>query len=107
MGRGVLRAIGAVVPACIAVLLFAAALWDTENGSSGLRAQEAKRQEIDLAKHRRTELQQQNLRLELRVKSLRGESLDLDLLDEQARALLNQFGRDELVVPLDQPRTAR
>lgn len=107
LGRGVARAIGAIAPACIAIALCGAALWDTENGSRGLRAQDAKRQEVAMAQARLAELRQQVARIEHRVNSLRGEALDLDLLDERARALLNQFGRDELVVPYEAPVRGR
>lgn len=47
------------------------------------------------------ELKAERLSLEYRVKRLRTESLDLDLLDEQARSLLGYSAPDELVYSLE------
>ncbi len=91
----------AVLPPCFAIGLCAAIAWDTVHGERGTLAQDAKRQEIAAARVRLARLNDERLVLENRVNSLRGETLDLDLLDERARKLLNQFGRDELVIPYE------
>ncbi len=89
----------AVVPPCFAIGLCGAIWWNTVHGERGTLAAEAKRREIADARLRLARLDGERQQLENRVNSLRGETLDLDLLDERARKLLNQFGRDELVIP--------
>ena len=101
LGRWVARAVWAVTPACVAMALCALALWDTEHGGRGTLAQQAKRQEIAQARLRLAQLNTEVAELEHRVNSMRGETMDLDLLDQMAREMLNQFGKDELVIPYD------
>ena len=43
-------------------------------------------------------LKDERARWELRVASLRPESVDKDLLDEEAHALLDRVGKDEVVI---------
>ena len=43
-------------------------------------------------------LKDEHARWELRVASLRPESIDKDLLDEEAHALLDRVGKDEVVI---------
>ncbi len=64
-------------------------------------AQDTRRGEIAEARARLLQLGAERQALELRVASLRGETLDLDMLDERARRLLGQFGRDEVVLPYE------
>lgn len=55
-----------------------------------------------------TDLQREKDAIEHRVKLLRPESLDLDMLDEQARRLLNHGQSDETVIqslPLSLPES--
>jgi cell division protein FtsB len=52
-------------------------------------------------------LQTQRKSLELKVTSLRSESLDLDRLDERTRALLNDSRPDELIITLPAPETGK
>ena len=100
-GRLLVRVIALVVPPCLAIGLCAAIVMDTLKGDRGTRAQDAKRLEIADAQARLERLSVERGTLEHRVNSLRGATLDLDLLDERARKLLNQFGRDELVIPYE------
>jgi cell division protein FtsB len=95
------RALLAVLPPVVALGLCAAAVWNTVHGERGTLAQETKRQEIAAAQARLEQLTAERLALENKVNSLRGDTLDLDLLDERARRMLNQFGKDELVVPYE------
>ena len=99
IGRLMARAAMAVVPPICAVGLCGAVWWNTVHGDRGTLAAEAKRHEIADARLRLARLNDERQQLENRVNSLRGETLDRDLLDERARKLLNQFGRDELVIP--------
>lgn len=60
--------------------------------------------------HRLTESQKtlddieaQRILLERRVKGMRGQSLDLDLVDEVARKVLNMTRKDEMVISVPKP----
>jgi cell division protein FtsB len=67
-------------------------------GDRGLNAWWRLSQKIELAQATLTALQSQRANLDGRVALLRPDSLDPDMLEEQARKLLN-FGRpDELVI---------
>jgi cell division protein FtsB len=91
---------------------FAAALvgyfaYYTVEGERGLFAltrlqAEAMRSEASLA-----DLTNQRKALELKVTSLRSESLDLDRLDERTRALLNASRPDELIITLPEADTGK
>lgn len=104
IGRWIVSALWAITPACVAIALCAGVYWHTVNGDRGTLAQQARRAQIAEARDRLDAVTRERQELENRVNALRGETLDLDLLDERARRMLNQFNKDELVVPLDTAR---
>lgn len=67
------------------------------NGQRGLTAMFSLTSQIEEAQRRLDEIHTERLYLEHRVSLLRQESLDLDLLDEQARATLGYAGAGEEV----------
>ncbi len=69
-------------------------------GERGLRAWFAVKHEITLARAELADLRADQKILERRVMLLRPESLDLDMLEERARAVLNLGHPDELVILL-------
>ena len=76
-------------------------VWAASNGEHGLKAKarydaEAAALETELA-----DLRQERARWERRVKSLRPESVDRDLLDEEAHAKLDRVAKDEVVIFLN------
>ena len=68
------------------------------NGERGLLKYLYLRQEISEARKIAAEYDRQKSRLEEKVKHLSNASLDLDLLEERARIVLNLAGRDEFII---------
>ena len=73
-------------------------VWGASNGEHGLKAKvKFDAQAIEL-KAQLAALKEERARWESRVASLRPESVDRDLLDEEAHALLDRVGKDEVVI---------
>ena len=73
-------------------------VWGASNGEHGLEARvkfdaDAVELQAELAA-----LKEEHARWELRVASLKPESVDRDLLDEEAHALLDRVAKDEVVI---------
>ena len=82
-------------------------VWGASNGEHGLKAKvKFDAQAVELMQQLAT-LKEERARWENRVKSLSPESVDRDLLDEEAHALLDRVGRDELVIFTDLPNNKR
>ncbi|HEX9170303.1 MAG TPA: septum formation initiator family protein [Roseiarcus sp.] len=73
-------------------------VWGASNGEHGLEAKKKFEVEADDLKAQLAELKNERARWELRVASLRPESIDKDLLDEQAHALIDRVAKDEVVI---------
>lgn len=86
--------VGPVLGFC-AVLYFA---YHAIEGDRGLRAWWQLRQEITTSRLAAAEIGERRSATENRVKRLTPSSLDLDLLDERARLMLNLGRRDEVVI---------
>jgi cell division protein FtsB len=72
--------------------------WSSWYGDRGLLARSALEQQIQAARAdltRAEDIERETLR---RVQALRSDRLDLDLLDERARHMLNRMGRDETAI---------
>ncbi|MDH5557870.1 MAG: septum formation initiator family protein [Alphaproteobacteria bacterium] len=69
-------------------------------GERGLRSYFALNLQTELAREERDALRHDRLAIERRVKLLASESLDLDMLDERARVLLNNVHEDDFVILL-------
>ena len=75
-------------------------------GDRGLVAWMRLNEHIEIARSELAGLQVERVALERRVSLLRPDSLDRDLLDEQARIVLN-FARPGEIVILERPTVAR
>jgi cell division protein FtsB len=73
-------------------------VWGASNGEHGLKAKVKFDAEAIELKAQLAGLKTERARWELRVASLRPESIDKDLLDEEAHALLDRVGKDEVVI---------
>ena len=73
-------------------------VWGASNGEHGLKAKVKFDAEADDLKAELAALKEERARWELRVASLRPESVDRDLLDEEAHALLDRVAKDEVVI---------
>ena len=69
-------------------------------GERGLRAYFALNLQTELAREERDALRHDRMTIERRVNLLKSESLDLDMLDERARTVLNKVHEDDFVILL-------
>jgi cell division protein FtsB len=76
-------------------------VWAASNGEHGLKAKERYDAEAEALKTELAGLRQERARWERRVKSLRPESVDRDLLDEEAHGKLDRVGKNEVVIFLN------
>ncbi|SMF80761.1 Cell division protein FtsB [Tistlia consotensis] len=75
-------------------------------GDRGLQAYLRVTGELEQAKTLHAELKAERQKLEQRVSLLRDDSLDPDMLEERARALINLGREDEVVIFYDHPESA-
>lgn len=73
-------------------------VWHAYNGSRGLKAKEEYRQKIDELTTQLHALQDERASWERRVAMMSADSIDRDLLEEQARVTLGRVQKDELIV---------
>ena len=71
------------------------------HGQRGLEAKKAIKQHIFELKGELAVVQSERATWERRVALMRTDNLDRDLLDERARVLLNEAGKNDVVVILD------
>jgi cell division protein FtsB len=79
-------------------------VWGASNGEHGLKAKDEFDAEAVQLKAELAALKEERARWELRVASLRPESVDRDLLDGEAHALLDRVAKDEVVIFTDPPK---
>lgn len=89
-----------IVFSIFGVALIAYFSFHAVEGEHGLRAYFALRHETESARQEFAALDGQRAVLERRVRALRPDSLDLDMLEERARVILNAVHKDELVILL-------
>ena len=90
-----------MLPPLLGALVFSYFAYHAVEGDRGLRSWLKLRQEIADAKSSEAELSAERDRLERRVALLRPESLDRDMLEERARAVLNLARPEDRVILLD------
>jgi cell division protein FtsB len=73
-------------------------VWGASNGEHGLKAKEKFDAEATELKGQLAVLKDERGRWELRVASLRPESIDKDLLDQEAHALIDRVAKDEVLI---------
>ena len=80
------------------VVLFFYFAFYTINGERGLRRYLHLRQEIEYAEQVAEKYNQEKIQLEEKIKLMSSTSLDLDMLDERARKVLNLVKQDEFII---------
>jgi hypothetical protein len=78
-------------------------VWHAYNGSRGLKAKEEYRQKIEDLTARLNSLKDERESWERRVSMMAAETIDRDLLEEQARVTLGRVQKDELVFFFKKP----
>jgi len=93
-----------IAPPVLAACVLSYFAYHAIQGDRGLLAWLQLRQDLAAAQAEEARLTQERARLEQHVSLLRPESLDSDLLDEQAHALLGYGRPDEYVILLPERR---
>jgi cell division protein FtsB len=73
-------------------------VWGASNGAHGLKAAEKDAAEAVALQTQLAALKDERARWERRVAGLRPDSVDRDLLDEEAHVELDRVGKDEVVI---------
>ena len=73
-------------------------VWGASTGERGLEAKAGYDAEVAQLQSELTQLQAERARWRRRVDSMRSEAVDRDLLDEEARAVLDRVGKDDVVI---------
>jgi len=90
-----------LVPVFFYLVLGAASgylVWGASNGEHGLKIKQKYDAEAEALQAQLAALKEERARWERRVAALRPESVDRDLLDEEAHTKLDRVAKDELVI---------
>ena len=80
--------------------------WNTVHGKSGLEAQRVQKQELAQAIARHDAAEAERVAWQTKIADLSSQSVHRDMLDEQARAVLNLANPQDLVIDLSAPKAA-
>lgn len=89
-----------IIASIFGVAVIAYFAYHAVEGDRGLRAYFALSLRTELARADRDALREERETIEQRVNLLKSDSLDLDMLDERARTVLNKVHEDDLVILL-------
>ena len=78
-------------------------VWTASNGQRGLKTQVEYDREVESLNGRLKAVQADRASWERKVRSMRSEAVEKDLLDEEARKLLGRAGKNEVVMFIDKP----
>lgn len=87
-----------VVGPIISITLLGYFVYHIIQGERGLLSWMRLKQKIEVSEQKLTNVQEEQSRIEQRVYLLRPDSLDRDMLEEQARKILNYARKDELII---------
>jgi cell division protein FtsB len=73
-------------------------VWGASNGAHGLKAAEGNAAKAVTLESQLAALKDERARWERRVSALRPDSVDRDLLEEEAHVKIDRVGKDELVI---------
>lgn len=75
-------------------------LFHVVSGEHGLYALLKEQRKLEILQSRLNDIEVQRKELEDKVHRMSDKSLDRDMLDEQARTVLDEAGQNEIVIPL-------
>ncbi len=87
-----------VIITCFSFILFAYFTYHLVRGDMGYFAMRGVEDRLQKAHEEHAELREDRIALENRVKRLRPDSLDLDMLDERSRSVLAFGHKDEVII---------
>jgi cell division protein FtsB len=93
------RQLRGAIPPAIFLALAGYFAWNASRGDLGLHAYARREQDLQSAQATLAQTDAERAAWERRVRALRPGWLDADLLDEQARMMLNLAEPDDIVVP--------
>jgi cell division protein FtsB len=79
-------------------------IWHAWNGNRGLKAKVEYRKEAAALRQELSELKAERVGLERRIAMMRAESVERDILEEEARRQLGRVHRNDVVIFLPQAR---
>ena len=89
-----------MVPPAVFLAITGYFAWNAVHGRSGLEAQRAQLAALKVAQQNFAQVDQQRAEWETRIADLSAQSIAPDMLDAQARRVLNLASPDDLVVQL-------
>jgi cell division protein FtsB len=98
--RAIKRRLAAMAPPAIFLAITYYFAWNAIHGKSGLEAQAVQRAELAQAKQQFATADAARSQWETRIADLSGQSIDGDMLDAQARQVLNLADPGDLVIEL-------
>ncbi len=107
MLRALKRRLIAALPPVIFLAITYYFGWNAIHGKSGLEAQAAQRAELAQASQQFSVVDAQRVQWEARIAALSGQTIDGDMLDEQARQVLNLANPGDLVIDLSPNKTGK
>ncbi len=107
MLRVIKNRLRAIAPSTVFLLLTWYFLWNTWHGARGLDAQRAEQTELDAATARFKAIDAQRRELETRIADLNGQSIAVDMLDNQARLVNGLANPADLVISLPAPQAKK
>lgn len=87
-----------IVGPIISITLLGYFIYHIIQGERGFISWMRLKQKVEVLEERLTSIQEEQSQLEQRVYLLRPDSLDRDMLEEQARKVLNYANADELII---------
>lgn len=103
--RAIRNRLRAIAPPVIFLALTYYFGWNAVHGKSGLEAQHVQQQQLEQARARFNAAEASKLAWQTRIADLSGQSIQPDMLDEQARQVLNLANPQDMVIDLT-PRKA-
>ena len=105
--RSIKYRLRAIAPSVLFLVITAYFGWNVVHGTSGLQAQAVQRAQLAQAQQSLAAVNAQLTQWQTRVQDLSGPSIAGDMLDGQARAVLNLANPNDLVVELPQNKPAK
>ncbi len=82
-------------------------MWNAIHGKNGLEVQAQQRQQLQMTREQENATDQQLRTWQTKVAALSGQSIEPDMLDEEARAVLNLANPHDLVIELPSPKSPK
>ena len=102
MLRAIKQRLYAMAPSAVFLAITYYFGWNAIHGKSGLEAQAVQRSELAQAKQEYSAVDAQRIQWETRISDMSGQSISSDMLDGQARQVLNLANPGDLVIDLQQ-----